>query len=72
MGTGKGREEGGKPQMKCWGLKPCDGLTSHPEGSSFTPSPFIIRKPGEVVAGWATWIAYRLNLHLPTKEVHAQ
>ena len=54
MGTGKGREEGGKPQMKCWGLKPCDGLTSHPGGSSFTPSPFIIRKPVEVVAGWAT------------------
>ena len=69
MGTGK---SSGKAQMKCWGLKPCDGLTSHPGGSSFTPSPFIIRKPVEVVAGWATWIEYRLNLHLPNKEVHVQ
>ena len=51
MGIGK---SSGKPQIKCWGLKPCDGLTSNPGGGSFTPSPFIRRKPAEVVAGWAT------------------
>ena len=28
----------------CWGL-PCDGLTSHPGGSSNIPSRFMLRKP---------------------------
>ena len=30
---------------KCAGGNPCDGLASHPGGSSNTPSRFMLRKP---------------------------
>ena len=33
------------PAIYCWGY-PCDGLASHPEGSSNTLSCFMLQKPG--------------------------
>ena len=47
-------------RIKCWD---CNRLTSHTVGSIDTPtSRFILRKPVYGLAGWATWLEYRLFL----------
>ena len=47
-------------RMKCWN---CNRLASNPGGSINTPtSRFILRKLGYGLAGWPTWLEYRLYL----------
>ena len=44
---------------------PCDGMASHPGGSSNTRSRFMLWKLGQTPAGWADRLECRLNLILP-------
>ena len=41
------RVSNGYRRIYCWGgAEPCDGLTSHPDGSKNTLSRFMLLKPG--------------------------